>query len=576
MIGINKSVLIYGIGKVQKDFEYMFPQLEVKAYIADDDVPLAIWQGKNIIPFSQVSFPLQSDKQIIICDFDFEVKRKNLEMQGAVYKKDFIIADDLFPLLNFPLLEKSGNRRIAIWGTGVQGKHFYKKEAYADCIAFWIDSDRSKEGHILYGKKILHIDDLLSDEIRDLYIVIAIDDENAYFEIRNILIENGLTESNDFIWKRLMDIKASEMLKETIYDKSQYDLVCDTMFNTYEIEATGAVCCCCTTFVLERLGNLIYQSFNEIWYSNIHKVLCLSAANKTYTFCKKDMCPILMVKKSLEYVNNYKDISYRQFGDPPKVMLLSIDSTCNLYCKSCRNCIQVIQGNSAKKAEIMAGKLLSDDNLKNAEFLVMAGNGEVFLSKIYEKIWSNEKTKHIKRFRLLSNGTLFNEQRWNTFMTGRTSEVAVTFSIDAATADTYQVLRRGGNFNILLNNLKFASKLRKEGKLAYFQISFVVQRKNYKEMPMFVKMGKELGVDKVFFTRILDWGTYSREEFKNITMTDSEGRPNTELLEILQMPIMQERIVDLGTIVYKKKEKEYGYIYNYYLWEIDRYLEMEE
>ena len=286
------------------------------------------------------------------------------------------------------------------------------------------------------------------------------------------------------------------------------------------------------------------------------------------------MCPVLMEKKKSIYENTYIETKkYRQIEEKPKVMLISIDSSCNLYCESCRDQVCVLKGEEYDNAQLMADKLMADDNFSNAEFIVMAGNGEVFLSKIYEQIWSNEKTKHAKRFRLLSNGTLFIPSKWEKFAEGRSSEVVVTFSIDAATQETYSQVRRGGNFKQLMENLTFASELRKSGKLAYFQISFVVQRKNYKEMPLFVEIGKQLGVDKVFFTRILNWGTYSTEEFKNIAMTDDYGHAIPELQEILDLPIMQDPIVDLGTINSKSNETEYDYIHNYYLWEIDRYLE---
>lgn len=274
----------------------------------------------------------------------------------------------------------------------------------------------------------------------------------------------------------------------------------------------------------------------------------------------------------MEHIKNFEEKHYKKFGEMPKVILLSIDSTCNLYCASCRDEICVLKGNELEKAQIMADKILKDNNLPNAEFLVMAGNGEVFLSKIYERIWSSDKTKNIPRFRLLSNGTLFNEKRWNEFYQGRKNKIAVTFSIDAATKDTYSIVRRGGNFDALKRNMEFASRLRKEGKLSYFQISFVVQRMNYKEMPAFVEWGKALGVDKVFFTRILNWGTYTEEEFKNIAMTDADGNMNAELQEISELPIMQDKIVDFGTINFRPNNMNSSYIYNYYIWEIERYL----
>lgn len=565
----KENVIIYGIGKVQKDFEYIFRDINVEGYLLDDSrKDINIYNDKQVYSLSEVKF--LNGKMIIICDFDKEEKFKRLEQAGLEYKKHFMVADDIFYELDVTLEQVAGQKHVYIWGTGFQAGRFLQESEYAGKVSACIDNDTEKRAQKFFEKPVLHTSDITSEQWKKIYVVITAD---AYYEIKKQLESYGLKEHENFIWYRYLVEKPSLYLSRTIYDRSKYNLVCDTMFNTYEIEATGEVCCCCTTFIKERIGNLIYQDFQDIWYSNMHKILCLSAANQTYTFCKKDMCPVLMEKKRYTYKNGEIDSrKYREIEKKPKVMLISIDSSCNLYCESCRDCVNILRGVELEKAELMSDKLMSDDNLEHTEFIVMAGNGEVFLSKIYERIWGSEKTKHTKRFRLLSNGTLFTRERWKKFAKARTSEVVATFSIDAATQETYQLLRRGGNFEQVLKNLEFASELRKSGQLVYFQISFVVQRKNFMEMPLFVELGKRLGVDKVFFTRILDWGTYSKDEFQKISMTDDDGRANEELQQILDMPIMRESIVDLGTINGKKDEREYDYIYNYYLWEIDRYL----
>lgn len=566
-----KENIIFGIGRVQKDFEYMFDWLPIKGYLVEEDKEkFTEWNGKKIFAWQDIQ-KQKENYQIIICDFDWELKRKYLEKRGFFYEIDYKIADDYFSVLDESVDKMTHNQDIYVWGTGYCAGILMKDGFLQDKVCGFIDNDMQKLGTMFYGQEVIHPTNVGQEFWNDKFIIIAIDN---YLPLKMQLQAYGLKEHMGFIWYKKIIDRPSNLLRKTIYDANQYHLVCDTMFNTYEIESTGDVACCCTTFVNERIGNLIYQDFNEIWQSNLHKILCLSVANQTYTFCKRDMCPVLMEKKKCKYENTYIETKlYRLIEKEPKVVLISIDSTCNLYCESCRDEICVLKGKEHENAQLMADKLVADNNLSNAEFIVMAGNGEVFLSKIYEQIWSNEKTKHAKRFRLLSNGTLFLPYKWEKFVMGRNSEVIVTFSIDAATPETYGLIRRGGNFKQLMTNLAFASELRKNRQIAYFQISFVVQRKNYKEMPLFVKIGKQLGVDKVFFTRILNWGTYSAEEFQKVTMTDELGYANAELQEILDIPIMQDPIVDLGTINSKSNETEYDYIYNYYMWEIDRYLE---
>ena len=146
----------------------------------------------------------------------------------------------------------------------------------------------------------------------------------------------------------------------------------------------------------------------------------------------------------------------------------------------------------------------------------------------------------------------------------------LTVSIDAATRETYEKVRRGGNFDVLRKNMEFASKLRKDGNLSYFRINFVVQSENYKEMIDFVEGGVELGVDEVFFSKVLNWGTYTSEEFKEISMMEEDGNtPKKELQRILYDPRMKNPIVDLGTIQYSHEMVNYA-VDNYYMWELKR------
>lgn len=147
----------------------------------------------------------------------------------------------------------------------------------------------------------------------------------------------------------------------------------------------------------------------------------------------------------------------------------------------------------------------------------------------------------------------------------------LTVSIDAASKQTYERIRRNGNFDTLKQNMEFAADLRKKGELRYFRMNFVVQRDNYQEMVPFVQWGEALGVDEVFFTKILNWGTYTAEEFAQISMMEPDGTtPKVELREVLEHPVMKSPIVDLGTIQYAHKADKIDMVENYYMWELEK------
>ena len=130
---------------------------------------------------------------------------------------------------------------------------------------------------------------------------------------------------------------------------------------------------------------------------------------------------------------------------------------------------------------------------------------------IQHVIYTSSAMKNIKNLRFLTNGMLFNERKWNEIRKFTDAKIMMTVSIDAATKESYESIRRGGNFDVLQKNMEYAAQLRKKGDLSYLRFNFVVQKMNYKEMPQFVKWGMDLGIDEVFFTKILNWGTYTTE-----------------------------------------------------------------
>jgi MoaA/NifB/PqqE/SkfB family radical SAM enzyme len=88
-----------------------------------------------------------------------------------------------------------------------------------------------------------------------------------------------------------------------------------------------------------------------------------------------------------------------------------------------------------------------------------------------------------------------------------------TISVDAATAETYTLNRRGGDFKTFLRRLAYIAELRKSGPLDYFEIYMTVQANNFREMADFVQLGRSRGCDRVAFHQLLDWGSFTPSEY---------------------------------------------------------------
>jgi len=123
-----------------------------------------------------------------------------------------------------------------------------------------------------------------------------------------------------------------------------------------------------------------------------------------------------------------------------------------------------------------------------------------------------EDYPHLK-IALHTNGLLFSEENWAAMASVQSLIHSVEVSVDAATARTYELNRRGGDWDRLLERLAFIRTLREQGRFKYWKLSFVVQANNWREMAGFVELGRHFGTDAVQFTPLASWGTFHAVEF---------------------------------------------------------------
>ncbi|NBH36025.1 hypothetical protein D3Z58_21455 [Clostridiaceae bacterium] len=535
--------ILYGNNRIAKDFRYLFDDL-------------------NIISVSDDIESILSDyryDQIIICDFDKSQKEEELKKRGLVYGTDYVYEEDFFPSLDSISIPK--DRKIAVWGTGNRCKFLLSHNLPWEPDLF-IDSYKKQD-------TFMNVPVAAPENIMDwslYFVIIAVEKDQ---EIRDRLSGCGLKEKEDYMgFQQFLELP-SVLLRQTIFDQAYYDLQCKTMENHLEILEDGKTRCCCTTFVSQGLDNIFEKDLQELWHSKLHKIMCLSTENRTFSFCDKTMCPLFVGKKmEKDSLFSKREEPYGEIAPFPETLALGYDSSCNLSCITCRKGVHFAKGEELACVNKITEQVIHQ-YLPQCKFLILAGSGEVFASPAYGKVYES-KACNPKYIRLLSNGTLFTPENWKHFKEGKSAKIMLTVSVDATTKETYSRIRRG-DFDALRKNMEFASELRKKEELCYFRMNFVVQRENYKEMVPFVEWGKELGVDELFFTKILNWGTYTAEEFAQVSMMEEDGvTPKPELREVMEHPVMSSDLVDMGTIQFAHKVDEVNLVENYYMWELEK------
>ena len=188
-----------------------------------------------------------------------------------------------------------------------------------------------------------------------------------------------------------------------------------------------------------KIGNIVMNSPKKVWKSNAAKLQRLSIINKTYAFCNEDICPVINDKNNVKYTETrFNDV---KCGDFPEKLYVSIDESCNLKCKSCRNDYYNATGKELKFRKKLANKLIKSNWCNNAKKLTIAGQGEVMYSKIYLDMIFNSKITKRESIEIHTNGTLLDKEKLDKLISIYNS-IYIYVSIDAATEETYKKLRR--------------------------------------------------------------------------------------------------------------------------------------
>lgn len=322
----------------------------------------------------------------------------------------------------------------------------------------------------------------------------------------------------------------------------------------------GDVFLCCPNWLEIPVGNIRQSdSFEEIWNGEKAQEIRRSILSGSFVHCNHSVCPFLQsmtgTVKRIGDVNDKELLGIirnelTRLPSGPKEVRCSYDKSCNLSCPTCRTEV-IIENNYKQEIEEIQIRL-QEEALKDTHLLSITGSGDPFASPFNRK-WlqsmRRESMPHLKNLHIHTNAQLWTRDMWSTLPDEIRRLVKTTeISIDAACPSTYSFNRRGGSFERLLENLEFISALRQEGPLNAVTISMVVQENNFREMPDFVRLGMQFKFDVVSFGRIMNWGTFSAEEYARRAIHLDSHPKHQDLLDVLQDQVFHEPIAYLGNL----------------------------
>ncbi len=324
---------------------------------------------------------------------------------------------------------------------------------------------------------------------------------------------------------------------------------CHIPFTTAAINPGGDVHQCCALMVPVRSGNIYSdESWDDIWNSDAAQEVRASIHDGSFRYCSRVHCHLmnsatLPKRQTIQdpWLKSIIDNATIRLDGPVRSVDLGHDETCQLSCPQCRIHLLVAKGKERQRLEVAKDTVILP-LLENVEEVIITNGGDPFASRHYRQILrAIDKDVHsnLESIILITNGLLFTEREWDEMENIHHLDIKVAVSIDAAQVDTYASVRRRGDFVRLRENLKFIAGLRKSGKISQFEIRFVVQEENYREMPDFVALGQELDVDVVVFTKLANVGTYKQAEYAGRAICEPEHPRHQNVIRVLQTPIMR-------------------------------------
>lgn len=407
-------------------------------------------------------------------------------------------------LLDYPIKEKSRDRKIVIWGVGETCNWFEKNYKSGENIEIcgYVDSDKRGKRN---GIPILRPEEI---NPKDFFVIVTTNYKN-FTAIELELRQMGFSE--EYIYYKKLFENMVAYFRKTYESSYQFpDIECPNKDKCIRIRANGDVCTCCMAYE-SVYGNLYEQRFEEIWNSKRARISRLALENRTYVNCDKKRCPFLVnieaqkidYDRQEEWNYDEKVMAY------PESIAPEIDTSCNLYCSSCRNEIFIDNNPYIRQyADMILEKIVH-----LPVRLLINTVGEPFASKHCKYIIYHEKTRKRQAISLYSNGTLLSPNMLDSLLEIYET-VEISISIDASTKRTYEKLRRNGNFEQLCYNLLYISRKRREGRVSYLQFNYVLQMDNILEMGPFVQFAKNLGSDMITINGIEQWGHMSEREYR--------------------------------------------------------------
>jgi sulfatase maturation enzyme AslB (radical SAM superfamily) len=300
-------------------------------------------------------------------------------------------------------------------------------------------------------------------------------------------------------------------------------------WNSIGIGLNGDVFLCqCEAWLPTNIGNIWDDDLATLMQSDTARAIRRSIIDGNYEYCNESVCYVLQ-QQELQTIDQIHPQELRAAMQDehswlmPTHIMLALDPTCNLSCPSCRTEVTKKVDDDQDRIEYLSQRLITNlfGHATNQQINVtVSTSGELFASEVLMRTVNQIDLDLIPglNLQIQTNGLLL-PKRWSRIADKHNNIGMITVTVDAATADTYEIVRRGGRWSDMLAALDFIRDLKQS--LGFeLRLRMVVQKTNYQEAPAFYDLAQNYLADLVEYTRLTNWHTWPYTEFKTHDILD--------------------------------------------------------
>lgn len=279
-----------------------------------------------------------------------------------------------------------------------------------------------------------------------------------------------------------------------------------------------------------------FESFEEIFNSPNSLTHQKSVSDKEFVYCATQFCGI----EGNKYQQQYPEGIY---------ITLEMDFSCNFTCPSCRTrMIFVTDPDIINDYEKVTDSLIKwIKNTKQNVCIELCG-GEPYASIYYKNLIG--KLLQYKNVSLMirTNGSLLlkNAQLIENYL----DQLIFSISIDAASKEVYEKVRRGGNWETLIENLNYIKRLTDNNPTFRVTSRYTIQKENLDDVIPFLSFSKQYNLH-VDYAVMEDWGVWVDNYEENCAHLPAGG-VYEKFIKVINDPIFTEYNINVDGLKFWK------------------------